>query len=46
MSLIVNCASQEEVDYFWKKLGEGGEAGACGWLKDKYGVSWQIIPTA
>jgi predicted 3-demethylubiquinone-9 3-methyltransferase (glyoxalase superfamily) len=46
LSLIVNCASQEEVDLFWHKLGEGGEEGACGWLKDKYGVSWQIIPTA
>ena len=46
LSLIVNCASQEEVDYFWEKLSEGGEEGACGWLKDKYGVSWQIIPTA
>jgi predicted 3-demethylubiquinone-9 3-methyltransferase (glyoxalase superfamily) len=46
LSLIVNCASQEEVDYFWRKLSEGGEEGVCGWLKDKYGVSWQIIPTA
>jgi predicted 3-demethylubiquinone-9 3-methyltransferase (glyoxalase superfamily) len=46
LSFIVNCASQDEVDYFWQKLGEGGEEGDCGWLKDKYGVSWQIIPTA
>ncbi len=46
LSFIVNCASQDEVDYFWQRLGEGGEEGACGWLKDKYGVSWQIIPTA
>jgi len=46
LSLIVNCGSQEDVDYFWQRLGEGGEEGACGWLKDKYGVSWQIIPTA
>jgi predicted 3-demethylubiquinone-9 3-methyltransferase (glyoxalase superfamily) len=46
LSLIVNCASQEEVDYFWQTLSEGGEEGACGWLRDKYGVSWQIIPTA
>jgi predicted 3-demethylubiquinone-9 3-methyltransferase (glyoxalase superfamily) len=36
----------KRLDYFWQKLGEGGEPGACGWLKDKYGVSWQIIPTA
>jgi predicted 3-demethylubiquinone-9 3-methyltransferase (glyoxalase superfamily) len=46
MSLLVNCESQEEVDYFWEKLGEGGEYGPCGWLKDRYGVSWQIVPTA
>ncbi|HEX5405926.1 MAG TPA: VOC family protein [Pseudonocardiaceae bacterium] len=46
LSLIVNCDSQDEVDYFWEKLGAGGEFGVCGWLKDRYGVSWQIIPTA
>ncbi len=46
LSLIVNCASQDEVDYFWRKLSDGGEEGDCGWLKDRYGVSWQIIPTA
>jgi predicted 3-demethylubiquinone-9 3-methyltransferase (glyoxalase superfamily) len=46
LSLIVNCASQDEVDYYWQRLGEGGEEGDCGWLKDRYGVSWQIIPTA
>jgi predicted 3-demethylubiquinone-9 3-methyltransferase (glyoxalase superfamily) len=45
ISLQVNCESQEEVDAFWSKLSEGGEEGPCGWLKDKYGVSWQIIPT-
>ncbi|MDQ2994393.1 MAG: VOC family protein [Pseudomonadota bacterium] len=44
ISLIVNCESQEEVDYFWEKLGAGGEKGPCGWLKDKYGLSWQITP--
>jgi predicted 3-demethylubiquinone-9 3-methyltransferase (glyoxalase superfamily) len=45
-SLFVNCETQEEVDELWEKLSEGGEKGPCGWLKDKYGVSWQIIPTA
>jgi predicted 3-demethylubiquinone-9 3-methyltransferase (glyoxalase superfamily) len=46
ISLLVNCADQDEVDYYWEKLGEGGEFGPCGWLKDKYGVSWQVIPTS
>jgi len=46
VSLVVNCESQEEVDHFWDSLGEGGEPGPCGWLKDKYGVSWQVTPTA
>ena len=47
ISLVVNCESQEEVDYYWEKLSEGGDEKAqqCGWLKDKYGVSWQIVPT-
>jgi predicted 3-demethylubiquinone-9 3-methyltransferase (glyoxalase superfamily) len=45
-SLFVTCQDQEEVDYFWEKLGEGGKPGQCGWLEDKFGVSWQIIPTA
>jgi predicted 3-demethylubiquinone-9 3-methyltransferase (glyoxalase superfamily) len=47
ISFQVSCESQEEVDYYWKKLSEGGDKNAqqCGWLKDKYGVSWQIIPT-
>jgi predicted 3-demethylubiquinone-9 3-methyltransferase (glyoxalase superfamily) len=44
MSLEVTCRDQDEVDYFWDKLGEGGEHGPCGWLKDKFGVSWQITP--
>lgn len=46
ISFIVNCATQEEVDYFWEQLSEGGDEAAqqCGWLKDKFGVSWQIIP--
>ncbi len=46
ISFFVNCNSQEEVDELWKKLSEGGEEGQCGWLKDKFGVSWQIVPTA
>jgi predicted 3-demethylubiquinone-9 3-methyltransferase (glyoxalase superfamily) len=44
ISLFVNCESQEEVDNFWEKLSTGGEKGKCGWLKDKYGLSWQIVP--
>ncbi|MER0439469.1 VOC family protein [Emticicia sp. W12TSBA100-4] len=44
-SLVVNCESQEEIDYYWAKLTEGGEESQCGWLKDKYGLSWQIVPT-
>lgn len=46
VSFFVNCNSQEEVDILWEKLSEGGEEGPCGWLKDKFGLSWQIIPTA
>jgi predicted 3-demethylubiquinone-9 3-methyltransferase (glyoxalase superfamily) len=45
ISLLVNCKTQEVVDELWAKLGEGGEEGPCGWLKDKYGLSWQIVPT-
>lgn len=45
ISLFVNCYSQEEVDDLWEKLSAGGEKSRCGWLKDKYGLSWQIIPT-
>jgi predicted 3-demethylubiquinone-9 3-methyltransferase (glyoxalase superfamily) len=45
VSFIIHCASQEEVDELWEKLSEGGEKGQCGWLKDKYGLSWQIVPT-
>ena len=45
ISLFVNCDTQEEVDTLWSKLSEGGEEGRCGWLKDKFGLSWQIIPT-
>lgn len=48
VSFLVNCDSQEEVDYYWEKLSEGGDPKAqqCGWLKDKYGVSWQVVPSA
>jgi len=46
VSFFVHCETQDEVDELWEKLSEGGEEGQCGWLKDKYGVSWQIIPTA
>jgi len=46
VSFYVDCETQQEVDELWEKLSEGGEKGPCGWLKDKYGVSWQIIPTA
>ena len=45
ISFFVNCKSQEEVDELWEKLSAGGEEGPCGWLKDKFGVSWQIVPT-
>jgi predicted 3-demethylubiquinone-9 3-methyltransferase (glyoxalase superfamily) len=45
ISMVVNCETQEEVDAFWEKLSEGGAKGQCGWLKDKYGLSWQIVPT-
>jgi predicted 3-demethylubiquinone-9 3-methyltransferase (glyoxalase superfamily) len=44
ISLFVNCETQEEVDALWNKLTEGGQESQCGWLKDKYGLSWQIIP--
>jgi predicted 3-demethylubiquinone-9 3-methyltransferase (glyoxalase superfamily) len=46
ISFQVSCETQEEVDAFWSALSEGGEEGPCGWLKDRFGVSWQIIPTA
>ncbi len=45
ISFQVHCKSQNEVDYYWETLSEGGEKGQCGWLKDQYGVSWQIVPT-
>jgi predicted 3-demethylubiquinone-9 3-methyltransferase (glyoxalase superfamily) len=46
ISLLVDCETQDEVDALWEKLSEGGAKGQCGWLKDKYGLSWQIVPTA
>ena len=46
VSFVINCESQTEVDYLWEKLtADGGEESACGWLRDKFGLSWQIIPT-
>ena len=44
VSFQVHCATQEEIDYFWGKLAEGGEEGPCGWLKDRWGLSWQVVP--
>jgi predicted 3-demethylubiquinone-9 3-methyltransferase (glyoxalase superfamily) len=46
ISLQVYCADQDEVDHYWATLAEGGEESMCGWLKDRYGLSWQIVPTA
>jgi len=45
ISFLVNCETQQEIDELWEKLSEGGKTEQCGWLKDKYGVSWQIVPT-
>ena len=45
ISFVVNCETQQEVDEFWEKLSEGGAKSRCGWLKDKYGLSWQVIPS-
>ncbi len=44
ISFVVNCETQKEVDEFWEKLSEGGKESQCGWLKDKYGLSWQVVP--
>ena len=45
ISLVVNCKNQEEVDHYWNKLSKGGQEVQCGWLKDKFGLSWQVVPT-
>ena len=45
VSFMISCETQEEIDYYWDQLTEGGEEGPCGWLKDKFGVSWQVVPT-
>jgi predicted 3-demethylubiquinone-9 3-methyltransferase (glyoxalase superfamily) len=45
ISFVVNCTTQDEVDYYWEKLSEGGEKSRCGWLKDKFGLWWQVVPT-
>ena len=45
VSFVVTCETQEEIDYFWEKLSAGGAESQCGWLKDKYGLSWQVVPT-
>ena len=45
ISFIINCDTQEKIDYYWQKLTEGGQEVECGWLKDKFGISWQVVPT-
>src|SRR5205085_833127 len=45
VSFVVNCQTQQEVDELWDKLSQGGKTQACGWLQDKYGLSWQVVPT-
>lgn len=45
ISFVVTCDNQEEIDYFWNNLSDGGEESMCGWLKDRFGVSWQIVPS-
>ncbi|MGC3982963.1 MAG: VOC family protein [Steroidobacteraceae bacterium] len=45
ISFVINCNTQEEINYYWDKLGNGGQIQQCGWLTDKYGVTWQVVPT-
>jgi predicted 3-demethylubiquinone-9 3-methyltransferase (glyoxalase superfamily) len=45
ISLMINCETQEEIDYYWERLTEGGQESQCGWLRDRYGLSWQVVPT-
>jgi predicted 3-demethylubiquinone-9 3-methyltransferase (glyoxalase superfamily) len=45
VSFVISCDAQEEIDRYWEKLSEGGEPGRCGWLKDKFGLSWQVVPS-
>ncbi|MFL5728688.1 MAG: VOC family protein [Cytophagaceae bacterium] len=45
VSFVVNCDTQKEIDYYWEKLSKGGTKSECGWLKDKFGLSWQVVPT-
>jgi len=45
VSFVISCETQDEIDHFWEKLSEGGEKQNCGWLQDKYGLSWQVVPT-
>lgn len=45
VSFEIDCETQDEIDYYWERLSEGGKEGPCGWLKDKYGLSWQVVPT-
>jgi predicted 3-demethylubiquinone-9 3-methyltransferase (glyoxalase superfamily) len=46
ISFVITCKTQEEVDHYWESLSAGGEKGQCGWLKDRFGLSWQVVPTA